>query len=67
MALNHQSAPGEAAGMSTTGKPTTFADVIPIKQTSSHEYQIALEQAWTIGTGTLLTLLLRFHASSNFT
>ncbi|RMZ91061.1 hypothetical protein DV736_g1699, partial [Chaetothyriales sp. CBS 134916] len=33
-----------------SAKPLTFADVIPITRLSSHEYQITLDEAWTIGT-----------------
>src|ERR1700761_834478 len=32
-------------------KPPTFADVLPVKQLSSHKYALTLEDEWCIGTG----------------
>lgn len=31
--------------------PPTFADVLPVKQLSSHKYALTLEDEWCIGTG----------------
>ncbi|RMD43924.1 hypothetical protein DV735_g1191, partial [Chaetothyriales sp. CBS 134920] len=50
----------------SSSKPLTFADVLPVTQLSSHEYQITLDGAWTIGTGTYLPAQPSFTLSPLF-
>jgi hypothetical protein len=46
--------------LSLVAMAPTFADVVPIKQLSSHKYTIPLETEWCIGTGQKNLLLPRF-------
>lgn len=44
----------------------TFADVVPVKQLTSHQYTLNLEDEWCIGTGTYTPCLLLCNLAVQF-